>query len=127
MNSHFLKTVIIIIPGAGEQDAEVGRGHEEVAGGEEACLIHPLTRRHVDGVRLLLDVPELGHVVLVLVVQAEHVAGVLVQLGAAFGEVDMFRFRGWIIARVVDVAKETLLEVGGFHLKRGLNTVQLVG
>ena len=115
------------MPGAGEQDAEVGGGHEQVAWGEETRLVHPLALRHVDGVRLLLDVPELGYIVLVLVVKTEHVPGVLVQLRAAFGEVDMFRFRWWIIARVVDVAKETLLEVGGFHLKRGLNTVQLVG
>ena len=104
----------------------MGRGHEKMAWGEEACLVHPLTRGHVDGVRLLLDVPELRHVVLVLIVKAEHVAGVLVQLGAAFGKVDMFRFRGWIIAGVVDVAEQTLLEIGRFHLQRGFNTVQLV-
>ena len=104
----------------------MGGGHEEVAGGQEARLVHPLTRRHVDRVRLLLDLLELRHVVLVLVVQTEHVPGVLVQLGAALGEINMFWFWRWIIARVVNVIEETLLEVGRFNLQRGFNTVQLV-
>ena len=115
------------MPGAGEQDAEVAGGHEQVAGGEETRLVHPLTRRHVDGVRLLLNVLELRHVVIILVVQTEHVPSVLVELGAALGEVDMFRFWRWIIAGVVDVAQKSILEVGRFHLQRGFNTVQLVG
>ena len=115
------------MPGAGEQDAEVGGGHEEVAGGEEASLVNPLASRHVDSVRLLLDVPQLSHVVIVLVVQAEHVPCVLVQLRAALSEVDMFGLRRWIIAGVVDVTEKTLLEVGGLHLQRGFNIVQLGG
>ena len=114
------------MPGAGEQDAEVGCGHKQVAGGEETRLVHPLTGRHVDGVRLLLDVLELRHVVIILVVQTEHVPGVFVELGAALGEVDMFRLWRWIIAGVVDVAQKTILEVGRFHLQRGFDTVKLV-
>ena len=115
------------MPGAGEKDAQMGGGHEQVTGGEQTRLIHPLTCRHVDGVCLLLDILELRHIVIILIVQTEHVPSVLVELGAALGEVDMFRLRRWIIAGAVDVAQKTLLEVGRFHLQRGFNTVELVG
>ena len=65
----------------------------------------------MDGVALFLQIFHLRHVVLILVLQTEHVARVLVQLSTALGEVNMFGFGGRIIARVVDIEAELLMIV----------------
>ena len=90
----------------------MGGGDQEVAGGQQPGLVHPLTLRQVDSVSLLLDVPELRNIVFILVVQTEHVPRVLVQLRSALGEVDMFGLRGRIIAGVVDVVDQAVFQVG---------------
>ena len=92
-----------------EEEAEVGPGDQEVTGGQQASLVHSLTGRQVDGLALLLQILQLSHVVLVLVVQAEHVASVLVQLSTALVEVNMFGLGRRVIARVVDVVEQTVL------------------
>ena len=104
-------------PGSWQEEGEVSPGHQEVAGGEQTGLVNSLAGRQVDGVTLLLNLLQVRHVVVVLVVQAEHVPRVLVQFGAALVEVNMFGFRGRIVPRAVDVVDEAVLQVGRFLLE----------
>lgn len=113
-------------PGAGQEEGEVSPGDQEVAGGEETCLINSLTGRQVDGVALLLNLLHVRHVVVIVVVQAEHVPGVLVQFGASLVEVNMFGFWGRIVPRAVDVVDEAVLQVGRFLLEIIFDGVQFV-
>ena len=105
-------------------------GDQEVAGGEQPGLVHPLAGGQVHGAGLGRHLLQLLHRggVLLLVLQAEHVARVLVQLRPPLGEVDVLGLgRRLAVARVVDVVDQTVLQVGGLLLEARLDGVQLVG